>query len=306
MENGPGENNNKRKQRLPNFFELAKESLTLYEYKWVRFLQIGLLGYAGIIAIALASLVLGLIIGTATIIIKNILILLITAAIAIIIVLAGIIFFSSWLAAANIIILRNEKENLTWRDTMKQSKPFALPYLATSIFSGLILLANFAFFIIPGFIFLIWLAFSSYIVVIENKRGLDAIAKSREYIRGYFWNVLLLMLIGSLIMQIIFSAIKPLIVIPFLYPIAAILVAPLGIIYNYLIYKHLRELKGEIIVPDNSTQKNIYAVMAGIGGFIVITIIGAIIYFAAQINELLKTEIQRNPAQPFEQLLPKQ
>ena len=44
--------------------------------------------------------------------------------------------------------------------------------------------------IIPGIIFSVWLSFSLYIFVIENKKGTEALSASRQLVKGRFWPVL--------------------------------------------------------------------------------------------------------------------
>lgn len=64
-----------------------------------------------------------------------------------------------------------------------------LSFLWTCIVAGLVIWGGFMFFIVPGFIVLIMICFQQYAFVLENKRGMDALLRSRELVHGRFWSV---------------------------------------------------------------------------------------------------------------------
>ncbi len=43
--------------------------------------------------------------------------------------------------------------------------------------------------IVPGIILSLALIFSSFALVLENRRGLDALMQSRAYAKGYWWAI---------------------------------------------------------------------------------------------------------------------
>lgn len=44
--------------------------------------------------------------------------------------------------------------------------------------------------IIPGIIFSVWFSFSLYVLVLENKKGTEALSASRQLVKGKFWPIL--------------------------------------------------------------------------------------------------------------------
>ncbi|XOB40369.1 MAG: hypothetical protein ACKKMR_03620 [Candidatus Nealsonbacteria bacterium] len=116
------------------------------------------------------------------------------------------------------------------------------PFFLVSLLTGLIIGLGFLFLIVPGIIFAVWFGFSIYTVVCEDKRGFKALSRSKELVKGYWWptakRVFVLMII-----TIPFSLGSQFI--PYLGQFAyMILFTPFSIIYNYLIYQNLKEIKG--------------------------------------------------------------
>lgn len=114
---------------------------------------------------------------------------------------------------------------------------------------GLILL------IIPGIVFYVWFSFATYVLITEDLKGFKALNKSREYTRGRWWAVfgrLLFIFLISLSYFVFYfgvSSIVPLQINLVINPLIRSLLIPLGVIYTYFLYVHLKSLK-------NSVQSN--------------------------------------------------
>lgn len=103
---------------------------------------------------------------------------------------------------------------------------------------GVICAAGFLLFIIPGVIFVIWFGLSLYVFVFEEKKGMLALERSRELVKGYWWPVLGRMMLFGVIAAAIGA-------IPVFGTIANIFfTAPLGIFYGYFLYQDLKMIKG--------------------------------------------------------------
>jgi glycerophosphoryl diester phosphodiesterase family protein len=72
-----------------------------------------------------------------------------------------------------------------------------------ALLSFLIILGGLILFIIPGIIFSIMLAVAIPALVIEDKRGTDAISRSWNLVKGHFWHVLVVIIVAGLITSII-------------------------------------------------------------------------------------------------------
>jgi hypothetical protein len=75
--------------------------------------------------------------------------------------------------------------------------------LLVSVLVGLIVGVGFVLLIIPGFIFLTWLAVSMPALVVEDRRGTTALARSWELVRGRSWPVFGTLVVASLISGVV-------------------------------------------------------------------------------------------------------
>jgi hypothetical protein len=71
--------------------------------------------------------------------------------------------------------------------------------ILVSILVGLILLGGFILLIIPGIIFAVFLAVTIPALVVENKRGTDALGRSWNLVKGAFWHVLGTIVVAGII-----------------------------------------------------------------------------------------------------------
>lgn len=119
-----------------------------------------------------------------------------------------------------------------------------LPALWITLMGMVIIGLGFIAFIIPGIILGVWFCFALYIFILEDVGGWDAFKKSKEMVKGRFWEVLKRIAVFYLsIMLIIFIA-------DFFFSnndiidsIVGIIFLPYNIIYFYLMYKNFKEQK---------------------------------------------------------------
>ncbi len=126
------------------------------------------------------------------------------------------------------------------------------------ILSSLISLVGYAL-IIPGLIFATWFAFAPLTILFENTRGLAALQRSRNLIRGRFWSTALRFWSFELLILITYLIIAGLILVAFGFqpsasfgewtpPLAAdtlmnlleLVVIPLIVVYTTLLYQALK------------------------------------------------------------------
>jgi len=158
----------------------------------------------------------------------------------------------SWLQAAFILTIHNKDASLNTISNRSFKILFSFWWinLLISFFIG----GAFNLLIIPCILFYIWFSMSIFILVTENIPGMQSLLKSKEYVSGYWWEVLgrqlVIIILISIPLLIVFyffqfigikdfGAWLVLIIIPFL--------IPLGICYNYALYRQLRYIKGKNI-----------------------------------------------------------
>jgi len=289
---------------LPSFITLAKESMTLYGQKWRPLLKIVCASYAAYaIVIIFGLLVLLLAAKAFPISIDNQFAWIATIAIALLF-LSAIFILSSWFSAATIIVLRDWKENIGLHESLRRAKPYVMPYFLISFLTALFVFTGFLFFIIPGILLLIFFLFSDYVIFFGQERGIGALIKSKKYVRGFYWNIfiLLLSLFATLIfVNSIFQLIEPLPFGKLIHSAANAAISPLTTIYLYLIFNYLRKIKGDSLsVIKEKNDNNIFFPALFIG---IIIVAGLLIYHLPQIKKYYDLEIKKIETQSGVQLI---
>jgi hypothetical protein len=130
---------------------------------------------------------------------------------------------------------------------------------------GYIVTGGFLLFIIPGVIFSVWFIFAQFILASEDEKGMDALLKSKEYVKGYGFDVFLRLFVIWLISAVIGM-------IPFIGSILSILFMPFMMIFTYLIYEDLRSVKGDVFYSSSGGEKFKW-IVAGTIGYVIVPII---------------------------------
>jgi len=81
---------------------------------------------------------------------------------------------------------------------------------------------------------------------------------SREYVRGYWWNTF-----GKLLLTWFLAGVIG--IIPFIGQALSLLVTPFCLLFALNVYRDLKEIKGTLQVPADSTSRIFCWVVAGIG-----------------------------------------
>jgi hypothetical protein len=116
-----------------------------------------------------------------------------------------------------------------------------------------IVIGGFFMFIIPGIWLSIALSFCVFVFIVENRRGLDVLRQSKEYVKGYWWAVFgraivlsIVVSIPSGIIQGIIGAIAGRNTGTIASLIMMVILTPFSMIYSYNIFENLRSLKPEL------------------------------------------------------------
>jgi hypothetical protein len=75
--------------------------------------------------------------------------------------------------------------------------------LLVALLVGIVVGVGFLLLIIPGFIFLVFLSVSEPALIVENRRGTEAMSRSWNLVRGHFWHALVVILVAALITGVI-------------------------------------------------------------------------------------------------------
>lgn len=145
-------------------------------------------------------------------------------------------------------------------------------YWWVALLSGFLVLGGFILFIIPGFLFALWFCLSSFVLVAEEEKGMNALLKSREYMRGKAWPTLWRFLV--LFFSIVLFALLPGIFFGGLpepwngvitQGVFSFFVVPFNVVYMYLLYRNLVEIKGEFTFAPEKKTKRIFTAIGWLG-----------------------------------------
>ncbi len=141
------------------------------------------------------------------------------------------------------------------------------------VLSGFIITGGYLLLIIPGLIFLVWFGFGQFILAEEDQRGMQALLKSKEYVRGQwfgvFWRLLVVWLVSA-----------GLGVIPFIGPLLSLLFVPFVMIYMYLLYNDLKASNREPVYSVSAGAK-LKWVGAGALGYVAVPVLAVFLFGAS-------------------------
>lgn len=208
------------------------------------------------------------------------------------------------------------QEHLGVKEAYKAGKSHTFSHLWLAMLTGFILSGSYLLFFIPGLVFQVWFAFSPFVLASENLKGMTAMLRSRDLVRGRWWSVVWRLLAGWGTATIV-SAIPPL----FLFT------PSFAAVYTFVVYKDLLRMRGDApFSPDTEAKVKLMAVpvcgfvlapifMIGLTGAALLSAIfgmkkglepanmeGQVAYELAQLSSVLNAEFDKNvklPGQPI-------
>jgi len=153
-------------------------------------------------------------------------------------------------------------ETLGLREALEAASKKLWSFIWIFSILGYIVTGGFLLVVIPGIIFSIWFFFSQFILARENERGMNALLKSKEYVKGYWFDVFLRMCIIWIISAVISG-------IPFIGWILSLFFVPFAMIFSFLVYEDLKTIKGDVSYVSSSGEKWKW-IGAGTLGYIVV------------------------------------
>jgi len=193
-------------------------------------------------------------------------------------ILLAILFFviifinQAWVQTALLYAIKDNQERIGVVESYRRGWHKIISYWWISLLVGFITFGGFLLLIVPGIIFAVWFNFAAFILITEDLKGMNALLKSREYVKGKWGGVLwrlffigALSFIISLVPVLIFGLLK----IPFGLEISMFIIGsfltPLVMTYLFLIYSNLKALKGEIVFAPTRGQKAAFIFVAILG-----------------------------------------
>jgi hypothetical protein len=281
---------------LPNPIDLAKEAWLIYKARFWAVVGVYVLGYLGIIAVLIATLVLG---GVAFFALgaKFQLNIFIVEIILGLLAIVSMTVLGTWISGSVISSIAHWQKKVGAKESYRITKPFIIPLLLTSVLSGLIVFGSVFIFIVPALIFGVWFSFAQYSVLLDKRSGLEALHASREYVRGRFWKVIWLMIAVHLPEIVLGMTIATGVKnengggLSGIFQLVSLLAIPFYQMYTYTLYKHLKKTteSSATVIPQSS--KLLYLIVPAVGYILVITGVVAIVPLVGKSMSTLPTLI---------------
>lgn len=191
------------------------------------------------------------------------------------IIFLGLFYF--WGKIALLYAIKDSQEKINVIEAYRRSWYKIFPYLWLFFLTKFLIIGGLMLFIVPGIIFFVWFSIADFVLIAENLGGMDALLKSREYIRNYWYIVFFLLfflffllhyyfLFSSFFLFKILSLFKisnTLYLDYFIYLFFHLFIET----FKFLLYSHLKDLKKDMVFKPNYVQK-IKFILVGISGFI--------------------------------------
>jgi MFS family permease len=179
-----------------------------------------------------------------------------------------------------------------------RSVKIIFPFIWIAIVSSLVQLGGSVLLVIPGIVASVFISQAFYILIVEDVRGIPALLRSWQYVRGRWWQVfgrilvlvLILAIVGLLVVVIISSTglspqkIGDKEIIPF--PgivinqlVEVFFVIPFAAAYLYLLYHSLKESKLPEGEEDRQTARTWTTVFLIIGLVVILIAVFVIVFF---------------------------
>jgi hypothetical protein len=186
-----------------------------------------------------------------------------------------IVFISQgWGQTALLYAIKDSQEGIGVVEAYRRGWRKILSYWWVSFLAGFITVGGFFLLIVPGIIFAVWFSLAMFVLIAEDLKGMNALLKSREYVKGkwgsVFWRFFFIGILSTVIYLVVVFVLS---LVPYgeyagQFAIGLFL-TPLTMTYGFLVYNNLKTLKGEVAFAPTRGQKAKF-VAVGIIGFLLI------------------------------------
>ena len=279
---------------LPGTGSILQSSWSDYARRFWTYMGISVLPMALVIILAViggAGSVVGIAISDSPYLVGGGIVLLIVAAIVVMVIYL-------WSQIALVYAITHSEQHVGIKESYKQTWGKIGGYFWISLVSGFIVMCGTMLFAIPGIIFAVWFIFPIYIYVNEGDHGFQALMKSREYVRNYWWPVFGRVLVLLLIIAAIFIAFMILSVvltltmkdntdmagaiIQIIQSIGQLLIYPFMMVFYVKLYLALKTIKGQVVLGAESEKDKKLVTILTVLGFVAPIILVILVLLAVQ------------------------
>lgn len=181
-----------------------------------------------------------------------------------------------WAALALIYAIKDSEEKIDILESYERGWSTILSNLWVAVLVGFFTFGGFLLFFVPGIIFSIWFSFAGIIVIAEKMKGMNALLKSKEYIRGQwfpvFWRIVFIGVMSMIIVlppSIFFDAANMNYISEFIKFLTVLIITPFVTAYHFSLYKTAKDIKGEFVFTPNEKDRDILIGIATLGILII-------------------------------------
>jgi len=175
---------------------------------------------------------------------------------------------SMWGQIAILLLIKDGKKGVTIKEALVKAWGKLKSYWWISFLKGFIVVGGYLLLIVPGFLFSIWFSMASFVFVSEDIKGMNALLKSREYVRGYFWAIVgryMFWGVFSILLYwlpfLVFKALHFPSYVNYMYSIVtSIIIGPFSLVYAFLLYNNLKLIKGHFVFKPSSNNKTFFVI----------------------------------------------
>jgi len=223
-------------RKLISISELFKKSFELYKGKAFLTMELTLIGYAiTLVMVAVTAFLGAIMFGFGKFYWYDLASLLVCLTAFLLVVF--IVLVNVWVQVALLYAVKESSGAGNMKNLLVSARGKIGSFFWVMLLRSLIVAAGFIFFIIPGIIFSFWFSLSEYAFVFEDKKGMQALWRSKELVKGYWWAVFGRLCLWVAIMFLISSISR----VGFL--INALFTMPFGIFYLFVVYEDLKRIK---------------------------------------------------------------
>lgn len=173
--------------------------------------------------------------------------------------LSVVIIVFLWPTLAILYAVKEREIKIGAKDALKKAWSKIVSLYWVMLLSNIIISVGFLLLIIPGIIFCVWFSLASSVLVAENLKGAKALRRSKELVGKNWWPVFFRLASITIISSAISFLINTTLFDKTPYGeifgyILIILWSIFSLIYFFLLYENLKELKGKEIKKDISQQ----------------------------------------------------
>jgi hypothetical protein len=191
----------------------------------------------------------------------------------------------TWKQTALLYAIKDSQERIGVMESYRRGWRKILSYWWVFLLVGSITMGGLLLLVVPGIIFAIWFSLAIFVLIAEDQKGMNALLKSREYVKGKWSGVLWrFFFIGalSLIISLVVAFILGLI--PYGEYVSRFVInlflVPFMMTYNFLVYNNLKALKGEVAFAPTGGQKAKFIIVAILGILVILAILFSTVFLS--------------------------